>query len=44
MPNSDNIRELLCEKHNFNRERTDNALERIKKTSKSTQTTLGDFL
>jgi flap endonuclease-1 len=43
MPNSDKIREILCEKHNFNRERIEKALERIRKQAKSTQTTLGDF-
>ena len=42
-PNLDKIREILCERHDFNSNRIDTALERIKKQGRSTQTTLGDF-
>ncbi|WP_371803264.1 flap endonuclease-1 [Candidatus Lokiarchaeum ossiferum] len=42
-PNQDKIFEILCEKHNFNKERVSTALNRLKKKAGSTQRTLGDF-
>lgn len=42
-PNPNLIQEILCEQHNFNQERVITALDRIKKQTASTQTTLGDF-
>ncbi len=42
-PQLERIREILCEEHNFNTERIESALQRIKKQASSTQKTLGDF-
>ncbi len=42
-PNPEKIFEILCEKHNFNKDRVTTALIRLKKRSGSTQRTLGDF-
>jgi len=43
--NFDRIEELLIEKHNFSKQRIDNALERLRKLdAKKTQVSLDDFL
>lgn len=42
-PDSDKIREILCERHNFSKERVDNALIRLKKKAGTTQKTIDSF-
>ncbi|MHA1822030.1 MAG: flap endonuclease-1 [Promethearchaeota archaeon] len=45
LPKSDKIKELLVEKHNFNKERIENALKRlIKKRTQKQQVSLDSFL
>jgi len=42
-PDSDKIKEILCERHNFSEERVDNALIRLKKKAGTTQKTMDSF-
>ncbi|WP_457557752.1 flap endonuclease-1 [Candidatus Harpocratesius sp.] len=42
-PNFDKIKEILVEKHNFNRERVETGLSRLKKRGSARQKTLSDF-